>query len=233
MTTILVTGANRGIGLEFVRQYTNGSAEVHACCRDPETASTLQGLASHAAGRVHVHRLDVTDPEALSALARELRDVTIDILLQVAGVFGPSPARQSLDQMDYAAWADAFAVNAMAPLRGVQAFREHVARSDRGRIVTLTSGLGSITNNHNGWALAYRSSKAAANQVVRGIAPDLAEQGIVAVAMHPGWVRTAMGGPDAHLSPAESVQGMREVIEGLTAEHAGRFLRYTGEELPW
>lgn len=225
--TVLVTGANRGLGLEFARQYAAAGWRVHAACREPKRALELMELA----GEVHVHKLDVTHPKQLAALARELDDEAIDVLIDNAGM--GEPGHRSFGHLDYDAWDEVLRVNVLGAIRVAEAFTDHVARSKRKTIVGLTSRLGSIALNTDGGSYAYRSSKAALNAALRGLAADLRDRGVIVIAMSPGWVKTDMGGASAPLSPADSIGGMRAVIERLTLEDSGRFLNYAGEELPW
>ena len=234
MPTTLITGANRGIGLEFCRQYAADGWRVQACCRDPDGAGALADLAAAADGRVAIHRLDVTDGAEVAAVAAAIdtgNDAGIDLLVNNAGVSGPE--RQTAADMDFDGWAKAFATNAMAPLRVAQAFAPLVVRSDGKLIVTISSRLGSMTANRSGGRIAYRSTKAAVNQVMRSLAFELAGLGVRCVLFHPGWVRTDMGGPGAALGPAESVTAMRRRIDRLTPEDNGMFLSYDGTELDW
>lgn len=230
MPSILLTGANRGLGLEAARQYRDAGWRVYACCRSPEKASELQAVAAASSGQVTIHALDVTDHARIEALARELHNVALDVLLNNAGIYGPGKMR--VGNINYHRWAEVFAVNTMAPMKMTECFVEHVARSDRKIIVAITSLMGSIAENDGGHYL-YRSSKAALNMVFRGLSIELRPQQIIAVVLHPGWVQTDMGGPEAPLKPPESVRGMRGVIDRLRPEDSGRFLNYDGSEIPW
>jgi len=224
--TVLMTGANRGLGLEFARSYATDGWRVHACCRHPEKAKALKAVE----GDLVVHKLDVTDGLRVAGLARELADDAIDVLLNNAGVYGP---RSGFGETDFDDWLDVLKINTIAPLRMAERFVEHVARSERKLIVSISSGLGSIAMNDAGGDYPYRASKAALNMVVKGLSADLAARGIIAVALSPGWVQTDMGGSSAELTPEESVAGMRAVIDGLTPADSGRFLNYQGEDRPW
>lgn len=224
MPTVLVTGANRGIGLEFVRQYATDGWRVVATCRRPEAADELNALG------VEVHRLDVADFSAVDALARSLAGQAVDLLVNNAGLYGE---RQALGGIDYAGWEQVLRVNALAPLKMVEAFLPHLDAGTGKRIACLSSKMGSMAENSSGGAYVYRSSKAALNAVVKSLALDLRGRGIAVAALHPGWVRTAMGGPGALIGPAESVAGMRRVIDGLTIEGSGHFYAYDGTEVPW
>jgi NAD(P)-dependent dehydrogenase (short-subunit alcohol dehydrogenase family) len=227
MPTVLLTGANRGLGLEFARQYAARGWRVHACCRKPADAPDLAALAGP---NLVVRALDVRDFEAVAGLAREIAD-PIDVLLANAGIYGPE--KTSLGRIDYAAWAEVFAVNTMAPLRLAECFVEHVARSERKTIACVSSFMGSVGGNSGGRHYLYRSSKAALNAVVKSLAIDLRDRGVKAVTLHPGWVKTDMGGADADLEIPASVAGVVGVLERLRPEDSGKFLNYDGSELPW
>jgi NAD(P)-dependent dehydrogenase (short-subunit alcohol dehydrogenase family) len=233
MSTVLVTGANRGLGRELVRQYHADGWRVFACCRRPEASGLAEG------DGLSVHRLDVTDHGGVAALASELEGVAIDVLLNSAGTMGARSFAaeglgiQRFGESDYVDWLGILRVNVLGPMKMAEAFVEHVARSEQKKIVSLTSIVGSMARNRAGGLYAYRSSKAALNAVMKSMAIDLARRRIIAVAMHPGWVRTEMGGPRAEIDAVTSVAGVRRVIAGLTAEQAGRFLSWEGEELPW
>lgn len=226
MPTVLMTGANRGLGLEFARSYATDGWRVHACCRHPEKAKALKAVE----GDLVVHKLDITDGLRVAGLARELADEAIDVLLNNAGVYGP---RSGFGETDFDDWLDVLKINTIAPLRMAERFVEHVARSERKLIVSVSSGMGSIAMNDAGGHYPYRASKAALNMVVKGLSADLAARGIITVALSPGWVQTDMGGSSAELTPEESVAGMRAVIDGLTPADSGRFLNYQGEDRPW
>ncbi len=229
--TALVTGANRGLGLEFARQYAADGWKVYAACRSPKTAKELQLLAGENGGRISVLEIDVTDTASVRAAATKLKGMGIDLLLNNAGVMGPRSER--LGSLDYEAWARVLDANTLGPMRVVEAFVENVAKSGLKKIVTITSGMGSIEDNTSGNSYAYRSSKAAVNMVVKSLAIDLAQRGITCIVVNPGWVRTDMGGPRGTISPAESITAMRSVIASLRQEDSGKFLNYTGTPYPW
>jgi NAD(P)-dependent dehydrogenase (short-subunit alcohol dehydrogenase family) len=231
MPTILITGANRGLGLEFVRQYAAEGWQVFAACRSPDEAAELKELAAGAAGRIRVLPMDVTDATSVQVAAVGLKGEAIDLLLNNAGVGGPPGQR--IGNLDYAAWAKVLDTNTLGPMRVVEAFVDNVARSDHKRIVTITSGMGSLEDNTSGGSYAYRSSKAAVNMVVRSLALDLKSRGVTCVVINPGWVRTDMGGSRGTLAPEESIRAMRSVIAGLRPEDSGKFLNYTGKPYPW
>ncbi|HZW25346.1 MAG TPA: SDR family oxidoreductase [Gallionella sp.] len=232
MKTLLITGANRGIGLEFCKQYAADGWRVLACCREPRKADALNELAARHPGRIELHALDVTDHAQIEKLAHTLSDEAIDLLINNAGVY-PMADRQGFGHTDYAEWMAAFNINAIAPLKMVEAFVRQIARSELKLIVTLTSKMGSMADNTSGGSYLYRSSKAAANMVVKSLAVDLKGQGIASVAFNPGWVKTDMGGPNAMIPVEQSVSDMRKVIAGLTLADTGKFIDRDGREIPW
>lgn len=232
MPSVLVTGANRGLGMEFAKQYSADGWRVFACCRSPEAAKGLNELARASEGRLSVHPLDVSRRDSVSSLAEVLRAEPIDILLNNAGVYGDEE-HADFGKIDDAGWAAAFSVNVMGPMRMVEAFLENVARSDRKVIAFLSSKMGSISENTSGGSYIYRSSKAALNAVVKSLSLDLKDRGVIAVALHPGWVQTDMGGENAPTPPRESIRGMRRVLEGLRGKDSGGFLSYEGAAVPW
>jgi len=231
MPSALITGANRGLGLEFARQYLAHGWQVYAACRNPASASELRRLADDSNNRLRILAMDVTDLASIQAAAAELDRQEIDLLINNAGIIGPRG--QTIGNIDYEAWAEVFAVNTMGSMRVSEAFVEHVARSDRKLIVTLTSGMGSIGDNTSGGSVVYRSSKAAVNMAMRSLAVDLAPRGITCVVVNPGWVRTDMGGPGARLEPVDSVNALRRLIATLGPEQSGKFFNHTGREYPW
>jgi NAD(P)-dependent dehydrogenase (short-subunit alcohol dehydrogenase family) len=231
MLSTLITGANRGLGLEFARQYSADGWQVYAACRDPDSASELRGLAEASDDKLQMLTLDVTDPASVGAAAAELDGKAIDLLLNNAGVMGARG--QTIGNVDYEAWAKVLDANTMGPMRVSEAFVDHVARSDRKLIVTLTSGMGSLADNTSGGSIGYRSSKAAVNMVMRSLAIDLAPRGITCVVVNPGWVQTDMGGPHATITASESVTKLRRVIETLGPAKSGKFFNYDGREYAW
>jgi NAD(P)-dependent dehydrogenase (short-subunit alcohol dehydrogenase family) len=231
MPSTLITGANRGLGLEFARQYAASGWQVYATCRDLNSASELRRLADASNDKVQIMALDVTDLGSIKAAATKLEGQPIDLLLNNAGVGGPRG--QTIGNIDYDAWVKVLDVNTLGPLRVAEAFVDHVAQSQRQLIVTLTSGMGSIGDNTSGGAYAYRSSKAAVNMVMRSLAVDLAPRGITCVVVNPGWVRTDMGGPRGSQTPSESIAKLRRLIEDLGRAHSGKFFNHDGREFAW
>jgi NAD(P)-dependent dehydrogenase (short-subunit alcohol dehydrogenase family) len=229
MSTVLVTGANRGIGLEFVRQYARDGAKVIACAREPDKAKELKELGNNHQ-QMQIRPLDTSDFEACAALGKQLSGEPIDILINNAGYYGPK--KQSADEMDFEGWAYTFAVNTMGPLALSQALHENLKRSREKKLITITSGMASTATTEGGY-LAYRASKAAVNNVMRNLSVDWRRDGVIVAVLSPGWVRTDMGGAGAPLSPKQSVTGMRNVIAGLKQSDSGKFLSWDGGERPW
>ena len=223
--TVLITGANRGIGLEFAKQYAADGWQVLACCRRPQSAVMLQALATEHSN-VKVLALDVGDFKQIEALALTLKDKTIDVLINNAGVY-PQSDSSAED------WAEAFKINSMAPLKMAQAFTPHVAKSTLKKIATLSSKMGSLDDNTSGGSYSYRSSKAAVNMVMKSLSIDLKPADIAVVTLHPGWVQTDMGGSNALINTPTSVAGLRKVIENLGLSNTGKFIAYDGKEIAW
>ncbi|SJZ36854.1 Short-chain dehydrogenase [Enhydrobacter aerosaccus] len=226
MSTVLITGAARGLGLDFTKQYAAKGWKVLACARKPDA---LKGIA----GDVHHYPLEVTDYGAVKALAAKLADEPIDVLICNAGVGGEGGAdAQTLGTLRPDVWRTVFEVNTLAPLMMAEAFADHVARSSQRKLIAISSTLGSIANNTGG-RYFYRASKTALNMEWSCLAKDLESKGVICVALHPGWVQTDMGGPTATLTIEQSVPAMVKVIDGLKPSDNGRFLQYDGAELPW
>ena len=228
MTTILVTGANRGIGLEFVRQYVRDGADVIACCRDPKSVTELNEIAKD--GKTRVLALDVGNKESIARLAQELDRAPIDILINNAGISGPR--RQSADEVEPDGWLDTFRVNTVGPALVSQALHENIKRGRDKKVVAITSMMGS-TEDHGGGMYAYRSSKAAVNNVMRGLSREWAKDGISVGILHPGWVRTDMGGKNAAVAVEDSVRGLRRQIAELNQKTSGTYRDFMGSELHW
>jgi NAD(P)-dependent dehydrogenase (short-subunit alcohol dehydrogenase family) len=225
MPTVLITGASRGLGLEFTRHYAHAGWRVHACARRPETAALTV-----IAGDVRRHRLDATDWHGIAALAQSLRGEAIDLLLANAGIAGREAG--DLGKIDPEVWTQTFVTNALAPVKLAEAFVTHVAASDLRLMVAISSRLGSIALN-DGARYAYRASKTALNMGWKSLSADLKGRGITCVVLHPGWVSTDMGGTQAPVTPAHSIAGMTKVIAGLTPADSGTFINYDGTPVPW
>lgn len=229
MPSILITGANRGLGLEFAKQYAEAGYRVFAAVRAPERAEALTAIAAKNP-RVTVHELAVTEAASVRALAESLAREPIDILLNNAGWYGPK--RQTVGQIDFEGLLETLRVNTVAPLQVVDAFLPHVERGERKLLVAVTSGMGSIAESSGGY-YAYRASKAALNMTFHNLALDLKNRGIISVVINPGWVKTDMGGAGAQLEPQQSIGMMRNIFDGLTLSDSGKFLNYRGGTLPW
>ncbi|GHD59012.1 short-chain dehydrogenase [Thalassobaculum fulvum] len=225
MPTVLITGANRGIGLELARQYAADGWNVLATCRDPGKAAELKAVA----GDVAVHRLDVDDPAGVEALAARMEGRPIDVLFNNAGINRRAP---SIADIDYAAWAETMTTNVFGPIRVAWALRDNVLASDSKVMAFVSSKMGSVAENTGG-SIMYRSSKSALNMAVSCLAKELAGRGAIAVLFHPGHVRTDMGGPSAPVTAPDSAAGMRRVIAGLTPQDNGAFRNFDGTPLPW
>ncbi len=225
MPTVLITGANRGIGLELARQYAADGWAVLATCRDPGTADELKAVA----GDVAVHRLDVDDEASLEALASALQGRPIDVLFNNAGI---NIRAASIADVNYAGWARTMQTNVFGPIRVAWALKDNVLASTARVMAFTSSKMGSIAENRGG-SVMYRSSKTALNMAVDCLARELGPQGAIAVLFHPGHVRTDMGGPAAPVTATDSAAGMRQVIAGLTPAENGAFRNYDGTPLPW
>ncbi len=230
MPTALITGVNRGLGLEFIKQYSQAGWKVIGTCRDLGSAVEASALAD-VATNIELYPLEVTSAEAIDGLADALKGRAIDHLVLNAGVM--AERAQVMGELEQEAFVQAMSVNTVGPALMIQAFRPHVAASDRKLMVGMSSILGSIAGNSDGGLYSYRASKAGLNAVVKSAASDLAGQGITVVAMHPGWVQTDMGGDAATITTGVSINGMLKVFDGLTPADSGRFLSYDGSELPW
>ncbi|MEP4145634.1 MAG: SDR family oxidoreductase [Halioglobus sp.] len=222
--TVLVTGANRGIGLELARQLSAAGHEVIGTARKPEQAKDLSALGAR------VLQLDVTDATSVASMAEALEGVKIDLLINNAGTGGQTPG--SFNDTDFERVKMTFDVNSLGPMRVTQALLPNILASEAKSIVHISSIMGSISNNRGGY-YGYRASKAALNMFNSSLAAELKDQGVTSVVMHPGWVQTRMGGSGADITVEVSAAGMLEVIAGLGIERTGRFYDYQGNELPW
>ncbi|GHA35241.1 SDR family oxidoreductase [Photobacterium aphoticum] len=230
MATVLITGANRGLGLEFARQYAEKGWQVLATCRTPETADHLQTLAKTHTD-IELLRVDVTDEADILALASHLSGRAIDHLILNAGVLGDDCA--TLGEMTQAKWLEVLTINTVAPALLIQALRDNVAASEHKTIVGISTRVASLGDNTSGNMYSYRASKAALNQILVSAAQNLREQGVKTLAIHPGWVQTDMGGTSATFTPQESVSGIIQVAENLTLEESGSFRVFDGTAIEW
>ncbi len=226
MSTSLITGIGRGIGQELARVLLSRGERVVGTLRDPGQLSTeLNGFVAR--GQLKLLALDVRDGASIAEAARQINE-PVDVLINNAGVIGPQ--RQSTLDMDFDGFLETLQVNTLGPLRIVQAFLPHLRRAKQPKIVTISSRMGSLSYSKSD-RIAYRASKAAVNKVMQGLATDLQPEGIVAIAVHPGWVRTDMGGAGADIAVEESAAGLIRLIDGLTLEETGGFFDWSGDRL--
>lgn len=220
---VLITGANRGLGLEFARQYAKDGWTVIATTRRPAQSDQLNSL------DVEVLQLDVTDRDSIAALAAALKGRAVDMLINNAGIF---PRVNNIEKVDAADYAQTLMVNTLGPVLVTQALMPNLRQGELKRVVNITSQLASIGMNSGGF-YGYRESKAALNMFTKTLATELGPEGFICLTMHPGWVRTAMGGPGANLSPEESVSAMRTVISKVTPADNGAYRAYNGKPVEW
>jgi len=228
MPTVMITGSNRGIGLQLARQYAHYGWTVIATCRNtisPGPIATIEG-------DVRVYGLDVADFHAVERLAEDLADTKIDLLINNAGVYGDrNTGHQNIDIAD---WEKSFRVNTMAPLMVASAFLGHVSRDGGGKIATVSSVLASIAESSpNSASYAYRTSKAAVNMAMHVFAEEVRPENVAVILLHPGWVQTDMGGPSAAIDAQTSAEGIRKVLDGAGMAESGRLFAYDGREIPW
>lgn len=236
MSTAFITGANRGIGLEHARAFVRQGWRVLACARNPSASEALAKLAGEHPEQVRLLTLDVTDHPAIDALAAELKDQRIDILINNAGSFGPQGFPdgmhyQSLEHMDYGIWRELLEVNLLSPFKIAVAFHDQLARAERPLLVNMTSDLGSVAQNTQGHSYAYRTSKSGLNMLTKGIAQEWPD--IIAIAMAPGWCRTDLGGDSAHIETADSVAEQQRTFARVTRAESGLCLDRFGAVVPW
>jgi NAD(P)-dependent dehydrogenase (short-subunit alcohol dehydrogenase family) len=222
--TVLITGANRGIGLELANQFAAAGFTVIGTARKPAEADELKALGAR------VEPLDVTEKDSVAALAASLRDTPIDLLINNAGISGQPP--EDIEKLDVDAMAWTFNVNSLGPMRVTQALLPNLRAGKGKRIVQMSSVMGSIANNSGGY-YDYRASKAALNMLNVSLSKELGPQGFTCVALHPGWVKTRMGGPSAPMAVKDSAAGLLAVMTALTPDNNGQFMDYQGNQLPW
>lgn len=229
MATVLITGTNRGIGLEFVKQFLTRGDTVLAACRNPDNADALQALAAGNA-ELELFSLDVGKQQSMEDFVNGLAGRPIDIFVNNAGVYGPRTEFGGIEGED---WAAVLQINSIAPLILTQLLIDNLRAGADKKLVYLSSKMGSIDDNKGGGSYIYRSSKAALNAVVKSLAIDLGSAGFCAAVLHPGWVRTDMGGPNGLIDTDESVAGMMQVIDKLDGGNSGSFFNYDGSIIPW
>ena len=230
MATILITGTNRGIGLEFTRQFLARGDRVIATCRNIDAADELKQLGSSHDG-LEIRQLDVASTESMQEFVQQLADTPIDIFINNAGVYGPPNVK--FGEVDGQVWASVLQVNSIAPLILSQLLMPNLRQGRDKKMLYLTSKMGSIDDNSGGGSYIYRSSKTALNSVVKSLAIDLAGEGFSAAVLHPGWVLTDMGGPNALIDTKTSVTGMMKVVDDLDPQSSGSFFNYDGSIIAW
>lgn len=230
MPTVIISGANRGLGLEFAKQYAADGWRVFSGARDLDAAKDLKAAAGKSGGNLTVHALDVGDDASVKAFAKEVGRTPVDVLLANAGVFGGERQHQ-LGRIDAGAFNETFNINATGALRLADAFIANL-KAAKGKFIAITSGMGSIDDASGGY-YGYRASKAALNMLCHAIANDLTGEGVVSVPLSPGWAKTDMGGKGAPQDVAATVTEMRRRIAAYTLKDSGKFLSWDGRELAW
>jgi NAD(P)-dependent dehydrogenase (short-subunit alcohol dehydrogenase family) len=229
MSTIMIVGSSRGIGLELTKQYADAGDNVIACVRDTGASPKLDEIASDSEN-INIEQLDIADPNSIEAAAESIGDISVDCVIIVAGALGGE--HQSIDDIDIEEWHRTLDTNTIGPMKIASAFKSNLVASGNGNLMILSSQLAAST-----WPLGgsyiYSSTKAAVSKVGQILAIDWAEDPIIVSIMHPGWVQTDMGGPHAEITAGESASGIRSVIEGLTKEDSGNFYKWNGEIHPW
>ena len=228
---ILITGCNRGIGLELVKHAVRKRWRVHACVRTPDISSSLHDVVRMSGGLISLHIVDVGDPAQIQALAYELRQSHLDILINNAGVYGADG--QDFGHTDVNDWLHTLRINCIGPMKMAEALQPHLLQGQRKLILNISSRMGSMDDNRSGGNYIYRSSKAALNAITKSMAIDLAPQGFCCISLHPGWALTEMGGPDAEISAATSAQRILAMIDRLRPEHNGGFFETDGSHIAW
>ena len=228
MKTVLITGSNRGLGLEFARRYGENNYNVIACCRNKDRANDLHSLSKKHIS-IKIYSLDVGDTDQIKALSKSLQNQPIDILINNAGIYRPS----TLGNINKDDWVDSFLINTIAPYEIIQKFLPQILKGNLKKVISITSKMGSIDDNTSGGSYIYRSSKTALNSMMRSLSNDLLSQGISTLTLHPGWVRTDMGGAGAWIDVNESVKGMVNQIEKLSTNNSGRYIDYAGKPINW
>jgi len=231
MKTVLVTGANRGLGLEFCQQYAQTDWNVIAACRSVSNAAALNQLAEKYSN-IQIVALDVSNHSQIDDLALGLANDPIDLLISNAGVYGDS-AGHGFGATDYDDWRYTLEVNVLSGIKLAEAFKGSLAKSKQGLFVAISSLMGSVADNGSGGSILYRSSKAALNAAMKSLSFDIQSEGVGVLIFHPGWVRTDMGGPNGLCDVNESIAGMREQIEKFDMQQTGQFIKYDGSKMPW
>ena len=228
MKTVLITGANRGLGLEFVKKYSENNYQVIATCRDPKSSKELHNLAE-SNPQIYLHQLDVSVTKNIQGLANQLQDMSIDILINNAGIYRSG----IFNSVNKDSWIESFITNTIGPYEVIEHFLPNVLRGHEKKVISITSKMGSIDDNTSGGSYIYRSSKTALNSMMKSLTHDLKSHNISTMTLHPGWVRTDMGGPGGWIDVKESVSGMIEQIENLSLQNTGQYIDYAGKVIKW
>ena len=231
MSTIMIVGATRGIGLELTKQYANEGNQVIACARDTANASLLNEIAS-SSENIKIEQLDIADAGSIESASSRIGEEAIDSVIIVAGWVGGMPDNQTIDNIDIDEWHNTLNINTIGPLLVAKAFKSNLAASGNGNLMILSSQLAASTWPMGGMYI-YSTTKAAVSKVGQILALDWAEDPIIVSIMHPGWVQTDMGGPTAEITAEESASGIRNVLSDLTKEDSGNFYKWNGDIHPW
>jgi NAD(P)-dependent dehydrogenase (short-subunit alcohol dehydrogenase family) len=226
--TVLITGANRGIGLKFAEEYSKLGWHVIATCRNPSHANKLNQLAKDS-GSIEIYPLEVSNSDQIHELADALKNKPIDVLINNAGIHRSC----TLGSIDKQAWLESFTINSIAPYEVTIHLLDNILQGSLKKVISITSKMGSIDDNTSGGSYIYRSSKTALNSIMRSLEHDLGHHGIATLTLHPGWVKTDMGGMGAWINVDESVAGMIKQIEKLNLSNAGRYVDYAGKKINW
>ena len=227
MKTIFVTGSNRGLGLEFVKQFESNGFKVIAACRNPRLADNLNSIK----GNIEVVKLDINSGSDFENISTIYKNENIDILINNAGIIGLN--KKMIGEINYEDWKNVFQTNVLGPTMIVEKLLSQIARSQKKLIVSISSKLGSIEENSGGGQYAYRASKAALNAVNKSLSIDLIDKGITSIVISPGWVKTDMGGQNADITVHDSVTQMRRLIESVTINDTGKFFNFDGDIIKW
>ena len=228
MSNVLITGANKGIGLSLCTHFAEAGYTVIGCTREMSRAGELKKLKN-----TRIAQLDVSNDESVKNLKSSLEGIPIDVLINNAGIMGPDISRQGTLQMDFEGWMEVLNVNTLGPVRVMQALLPNLKLGSNAKLITISSTMGALSNNSLPFAHAYSSSKAAINKFMRLAQPELNNQGITSALIHPGWVRTDMGGKEAAISPEESAKGCIDIIHNLSAINSGKFWSWDGNVHEW
>lgn len=234
MANIVITGANRGIGFSLVKSYMTTGDRVYAFCRSPAQATELAQLAASTDGQLTIHPLDMADGDSIAAVVSVLKDTPVDVLLNVAGILGgrvDSLLDQPFSEEDFADWREAFEVMTIGPFRLTQALLPNLIVA-KGKVMTISSQMSSSVWPEGGM-YAYGATKAAVNRLMLSLAIDLKDEGVCVASVHPGFVQTDMGGPDADITPEESATGIQSVVKALNLDNSGEFFKWNGELHDW